>query len=434
MNGPRREGWLTLLAGAGAGLAALVLVHLLLAGSYWDYSEGVYALTARLMVHGHGLYSEVVGAQPPGVFLLGAGLLAIRDGLEWLRFGVALLQLVAGVAAGLTVWRLSGSRAASIAATAGVLLTPWAVRQHGALTPEMVALPLLLWAPLIQRVEPLGVVCGLLPLVKVPFVIPALALVLLCRRPGRAAAWAALTLAVGLALSTLLAGGSFWREVVYAQTQSGYRGLGVLPGYWSQAAWNLLGLLVPAALAIAHRAQANDARLLKGSAGLAGALLVTFLTNLKQGTSLTITVPVEAALVPLAACGAVWTLRAATAGPRRDVRARVQAATVVAGLLFVLVQSVSLLASPHHPEPFLRAFSRSAWSVALTRSELDRVTRRVRACPPGLPYGGAPLVAFVAGRSMPDDQPDQFILGHAATLRGVEAQAQRAAARGVCPP
>jgi hypothetical protein len=39
---------------------------------------------------------------------------------------------------------------------------------------------------------------------------------------------------------------------------------------------------------------------------LAGAMLVTFLTNVKQGTSLNVTVPVEAALVPLAACGVVW--------------------------------------------------------------------------------------------------------------------------------
>lgn len=33
-------------------MAALILVHVALRGTYWDYSEGVYALIGRLMLHG----------------------------------------------------------------------------------------------------------------------------------------------------------------------------------------------------------------------------------------------------------------------------------------------------------------------------------------------------------------------------------------------
>ncbi|MGZ4313788.1 MAG: hypothetical protein ACXVR1_16960, partial [Solirubrobacteraceae bacterium] len=46
------------------GAAALVAVHFLLLHTYWDYSEGVYALTAHEILHGGDLYGQIVGAQP----------------------------------------------------------------------------------------------------------------------------------------------------------------------------------------------------------------------------------------------------------------------------------------------------------------------------------------------------------------------------------
>ena len=162
-----------LLGGLVLGAAALVAVHLALLDTYWDYSEGVYALSAHMMLHGIALYSGIVGAQPPGVFLTGVVLLAIHDGLEWLRFGVACLQLGAGLIAAQIVLRITGNRLASILTPAAMLLTPWAVHEHGALTPELAALPVLMGAALLsteERYAPLaGLLCGLLPIFKLPF-------------------------------------------------------------------------------------------------------------------------------------------------------------------------------------------------------------------------------------------------------------------------
>ncbi|MCW3067298.1 MAG: hypothetical protein JWN32_4470, partial [Solirubrobacterales bacterium] len=74
------------LGGAAAGLLVVVALHAWRGESYWDYSEGVYALTSRMFLHGGDLYGRMIGAQPPGLFLSGAGILAIHDGVGWLRF------------------------------------------------------------------------------------------------------------------------------------------------------------------------------------------------------------------------------------------------------------------------------------------------------------------------------------------------------------
>jgi hypothetical protein len=406
------------------GVGALLGVHFLLRNTYWDYSEGVYALTSHLMLHGGDLYGHIVGAQPPGVFVVGTLLLAIHDSLEWLRLAVGALQLLAGLLAAEIVWRLSGNRLAALLTPAAVLLTPWAVHEHGALTPELVALPVLLGAVLAsvdaRRAPLLGVLCGIAPLIKVPLLLPAIVLLALSASPRRAAGWAIATLACGALATTLFGGTNAWRDAVYAQTQSGYRGLGVLKGDWAQAGWNLLGLLVAAAFAVRGRAALGEPKLARASIGLAAAMLLVFVTNVKAGTGLNITVPVEAALVPLAVCGAVLALR--TRG--------VATALVMAALAFVAAQSVSLVASPHHPQPFLRLGSKPAWGVVMTASELRRAVAQARTCPPGAAFGGAPLIAFLAGRHPPADQPDQFIISHARTLKGVRLEV--GAVPGVC--
>jgi hypothetical protein len=408
------------VAGAGAvlGLVALLAVHFVERGYYWDYSEGVYALTAQLWLHGADLYGHVVAAQPPGVFVVGTGLLAVHDSLEWLRLGVGALQLGAGLIAASIVWRLTESRVAALLAPAAILLTPWALREHGALLPELVALPLLLgalrWSVEPRRAAAFGVLCGLLPLVKVPLALPAVVLLALAAERRRSIVAAALTLAAGVAASAALGGGALWREVVYAQTQSGHRTLDALAGYWAQAGWNLLGLLVAATLAWRLRARARDPRLLATSVALGLAMLATFATNLKDGTSLDIAVPVEAVLLPLALAGT-----ALAAGDRvRFANARLVAC--LAGLLFTFVQAASLVSSPTHPVPFLRPGSRPAWAVTETAAQLRVTVGEARACLPYLAFAGAPLVAMLAGRRMPDDQPDQFIT-QAPVLHAVRA-------------
>jgi hypothetical protein len=51
------------------GLGVLALLHVTRGLDYWDYSEGVYALTSRLFLRGGDLYGHIVTAQPPWQYL-----------------------------------------------------------------------------------------------------------------------------------------------------------------------------------------------------------------------------------------------------------------------------------------------------------------------------------------------------------------------------
>jgi len=409
-----------LVAGALLGVLALIVVHLALEGSYWNSEEGVYALTARLLLGGHELYRQTASAQPPATYLVGAALLAIHDGLEWLRLGVAGLQLAAGVLAGGIVWRTTESRAASVATPAAVLLTPWAVHEHGTLTPELVSLPLLLGALLACRrqhaIALAGLLCGLLPLVKVPYALPALVIVLCSTDVRRAGLWAIGTLAVGILGTFLLGGGAFWREAVIAQAQTGLHSLRELKGWWLQATWTLSGLVVCCLAAAGFRDHASDPGQLRAVLVTGVAMLLLLLSDIKNGTGLNVTVPVEAVLVPGAVSGLVLAVRAGTRGSGRYRRT---AALAVAAAVFTLAQSISLMVSPTDPKPFLRiGSSRVGWAVLMTPSQFHRAVEAANACPAGSVYGGPPLIAFAAGRRVPDDQPDG-LLTTAPVLRAV---------------
>ena len=110
-----------LAAGTLLGALVLVALHFWRGIEYWNYSEGVYAYTSRLFLHGGDLYGHIVVAQPPWQFLFGAGALAIHDSLTFLRLAVGLAQLGAGVLAAIAVWRLTEN--------------PWATALAPALTP-----------------------------------------------------------------------------------------------------------------------------------------------------------------------------------------------------------------------------------------------------------------------------------------------------------
>ncbi len=78
-----------------AGLLALALaiaLERIRGHADWGPSEGVYALSARFVLHGGDLYGSLVGSQPPWVYLFGAGTLWIADSLDWLRFACCLLR------------------------------------------------------------------------------------------------------------------------------------------------------------------------------------------------------------------------------------------------------------------------------------------------------------------------------------------------------
>ena len=412
------------------GIAAALVEHLIRGNAYWDYSEGVYLFSSRLLLDGGDLYGNIVAAQPPPLFVVGAGLLSIDDSLGWVRWAVAAVEVGTGLLAAQVAWRITASRAAAALAAPLTLLTPWAVHEHGSLIPEMFVAPLLLVGVLLgpqpRRAAWLGVIAALLAAFKLSYALPAVVLIALSADWRRAARWAVAAAAIEIAL-TLVAFGpaDVWRNVVVAQLQSGHVGASALFGEWAQIAWNLLGLLIAAALAWAFRRHARDERTLLVAVAVAAATLLTLASTWKLGTSLNSTIPAEATLVPLALAGCVFAIRQ---GGRRWGPAL--GATAVA---FAVAQGIALVASPDidGAHPFLRPGSSPGYGITMFRDEVDDAVRAAQSCPAGVPYSGTPFIAFVADRPMPADQPDQYL----AQLASVHHRARDAirSVKTVCP-
>lgn len=403
---PKRSPAGAVLCATTACLIVLALLHGWRSLDYWNYSEGVYALTSRLLLHGGDLYGDVVVAQPPVMFLAGAAMLAVNDSIEWLRLAVGALQLVTGGLVALAVWRLTGLALAAVVAAPLALLTPWAVHEHGLLTPELVAAPLLVGGALLAarpRGAPIAaVLLSLAVFVKLPFALPALLVATVAIDRRRCLAWLAVATLAQAALWTALFGPSMWSDVVVAQQATGLRSVRQLAEYGSQGLWNLLGLLAPAGAAVALlRDRALDRPLLRSCAALAAGLLLTLLTMVKTGTAMNVVVPVEAALVTLAVPGIVWALAGA--------RPRALQAAIAAGLVLLAAQTASLFTEPRDPRPFLRPDAAGGSGVALQTSEVRDEAARARRCRAGVAYSGPPYLAFVAERRMPGgDSPTAF--------------------------
>jgi hypothetical protein len=429
-----RASRLTLAAGGALGAAVLAVLHPSRGRALWDFSEGVYVLTSRLFIHGGDLYGHVVVAQPPGLFAFGGAALGLHDGIEWLRLCVGAWQLLAGVLCARIVWRLTGSGVATALTPAAALLLPWNLHEHGALTPELIAPPLLLGAVLLasrpggRAPGDAGILAALAVAVKLPYALPAAAIVLLSPGRRRAALWAGVTLAVEAVVALVLFGDGLWRYIVVAQSHSGWQNAHDLLRVWAQEGWNLLGLVVAAACALVWRRRLADSLLVRVSAGLAVAMLLTLLTNLKHGTALNIVAPIELSLLPLAVAGVV---AGARAGGRRF---SVAAAIPAVALAFVAAQSISLLASPQPTGfPFLYPSSQAGtWQRGFSDAEIDTLVREAEACPAGVAYGGGlSYIAFLAHRDMPDGQPDTYLTHDSPTLHDVAAAID--ADRPTCP-
>jgi hypothetical protein len=373
----------------------------------WGPSEGVYALSSRLFLDGGDLYGGLVASQPPWVYLFGAAVLAVHDSLDALRFACGVLQVVAAVLAAECVFRLTRNRIAAIVAAPLVILTPWATHQHGLLLPEQLGAPLLLaaalWASRPATARWAGVAAGVALFTKLPFALPAAAVIAASTNRRTTLAWTAGAVAVQAAVFTLLFGTTFWDQIVVAQLQAGDGGLELQAGPFVQAAWNLAPLLALAAVAVWRAGRSADPALLRVLAYTAVGALVSVATIVKPGTGLNVIVPAEALLVPLAVAGGVWAL----ATPR----VRLAPVAVAGAAILMLAQSLSLLADPENPRPFHRPFSREpGWRVISTDAQVDRDVARAKACPPDSVYSGRQLVAMIARRHMPADQPDTFIV------------------------
>ena len=425
-TGPRRELLVPAVVGVLLSAALLAALGVVRGEAFWSTSDGIYALTARQLLGGLDLYSEVAAAQPPPVYLVGTALLGIDDSLTALRAGLELVTLATAGLVGLATWRLTGR--AWLAAAAGVLapLMPVMLHQNALLTPETIGAPLLLGAALAAARPRGGASAGVLAALaagtKLSFALPALAILLAGHARGRSLAWFGATAAMLAAVATAVWGADVWRAVVLAQSQSGGTALRDLAGLLAQEAWNALPLVVLAGLGLASRRRAGDEALLRTvAAGAAGGLLLG-LTVVKLGTYVNAVQVAEPPLLVLAACGIAWVLDRASAW-------RLVAAAAAA---LLVAQSASLLLSPADPRPHTRPFAESGPRRLLSAAQVEAFARAAQACPAGSPYPGIPFLAFVAGRRVPGDQPDVFILGSETNRRFAEhAERERPAA---CPP
>ncbi|MFL5818534.1 MAG: hypothetical protein ACJ76L_13155 [Conexibacter sp.] len=410
-----RLGTSALLAWALLAVAVLVALRLWQGEAYWEYSDGVYALTGRLVLHGSGLYRDIAAAQPPPVYYAGAGVLAFGDSVATLRAGLSVVAFVTSLLVLLCVWRLTRSRPAAVVAGLLALVTPWALREHAQLVPETFAAPLVLGAALAgsrggRGATLAGALAALAVAFKLALLLPALAVLLAARRRGRALLAAAVvggTLAAGFLLAF---GVPLLDGAVRAQRQTGTSALHYVAGLWAQAGWNLMPLLACALLAWPawRSAASEDERaLLRTLAAAAMGSLLLLLTLFKHGSYLTVVLVAEPPLLCLAAAGVVAAARARATG---------RLALAGAAAVLAAIEVGSLLASPADPGLFTRPLAASGPSWTLSPAQVRQEVAAQRACPPGIPSSGPPYLAFAAGRRIAGDQPDQFIVANAAIL------------------
>jgi hypothetical protein len=400
-------GWGASLALALAtGVLELVLLAVWQRNGYWEFSDGVYGETARVLLHGQDLYSDVAAAQPPPVYLFGALLLAVHDGLSSLRAGLALVELVTASLVALSVWRLSGRGRVALAAGLIAPLLPITLHEHAQLIPETLAAPLVmggaLWCARSERGVAGGATLACAAACKLAFGLPALVIVLVCSARRRAIAGLVTGGAALTAAAIVVFGTSVWRETVRAQLQVGNASVHYVGGLISQAAWNELPLVACAAAALLLARQAHDRELLRTLTAAAGGSLVLGLTLVKRGSYIDVFVVAEPPLLALAACGASWAWE----------RARSRWLVALLGALLAL-QSLSLLIDPGDPVIARRPFAASGLQYALSPGAVNRAVTVARRCPRGLAYSGVPFIALLTDRRMPGNQPDLFIIGAA---------------------
>jgi hypothetical protein len=410
-------------------VAEFVLLALWQRNGYWDYSDGVYAQSAREFLHGLVPYRDFAAAQPPLVYLVGALLLAIHDGLAAVRAGMAVADLATAGLVAMCVWRLTGLRVA--AAAAGLLspLLPITLHEHAQLMPETLAAPLLLGGALlcarVGRAALGGVMLALAAACKLAFVVPALGIALVCRQRRQAAGGFILAGLAFAIVSLAVFGTGVWREAVRAQLQVGHASLHYAGGLIAQGAWSELPLVLPAAAATwlvwTGREHPLEPELMRTLLAAAVAGLALTLTVFKRGSYINVLVVAEPPLLALAVAGTVWWVRRSRAG-----------ATLMALLgLLLVAQIASLLVRPANPPIAKRPGAQSGLAYTAGPGTVDRIVAEARRCPRRLAYSADPYYAFLADRRMPGRQPDLFMLVNARIDARFERQA--AADEPRCP-
>lgn len=432
-EGGALPGWAWAALFAVAAVAIVALEHLWRGESYWNFSEGVYLMTSRAVLDGRELYADVVAAQPPPLFYIGAGLMGISDSLLFVRGALGLSTVAVGALVAAIVSRVTGRPVAGVIAGLVALVTPWTLREHATLTPDPLAAAPLLAATLLaarpsgRSAAIAGAIGALAAALKLAFLLPLAAVAVVARRRGPFLVGALLA-GGALAVASFAAwGGAVWDNLVVAQRQTGFQ-FGSLPGLIGQSAWNLGPLVVLCGLAVVARERARDPALLRSLIALAAGSLALGLTFLKGGTYLNTLAVIEPALVALAAVGVTFFIE----DRRLLTRRRRLASLAVVGMCGVLAaQSAILFARPEGPLGFGNPFLSRDPGHELSEEQVRLAAERARECPPGAPHSGSPFIAFVADRQVPGGQPDRFIIGESNVHAGLRDRIGTAAP--LCP-
>lgn len=416
-----------------AGLCLLIGCAVLIprGDSYWNFSDGVYLYSSRALLEGGDLYSGFAAAQPPPLYFAGAAILGISDTIAAARIALFAVNVMTGVMVMIAVRRLTGRSHLAAVAGALALLTPRALHDSAELLPETFAAPLVMVAALAasrSSTAVLGGIAGALAAAfKLSYALP-IAAIALAAAAARRYLTGAVAAAIVLAAASLIGFGSaLFDNVVDAQRSLGYTRLGLVPSLLAQAAWNLIPFTLPVLAAWVYRARTRDPQLLRTVAMAAAGSLVVFVSILKYGTYINLAVVAEPPLLALGAAGAAWAWE-----ERRRIaeRSRIWIGAGVAVLALGALQALSLIVIPSDPFVFTRPAAPSDGGWALSPSAVSREIERINRCPAGDPYSGDPYLAFIAGRRMPGNQGDSFIITAEANR---EFLRKARADRPVCP-
>ncbi len=397
-----------LLGAALAMLGATAWVYARGATSYIDNGDGYYLYAARRVAQGVTLYRDVMGTQPPVVYLLGAAAFKLGAPLQGIRLLSAAMRVLATALVYLLSRRLFDSKpAAALAALLYTLLPIGLVWDRSFdVNPPLTLVALLAALALSYDTRRMARASGLLAALALftkDLYLPLLAvtLVYLIMRRRRLLA----PYLQGLLGGLVLLGGAL---VVYAGPDGprdaflGQDGSPFNPAWFVAAVAYVAaseGGIVLVALAGAVIGRYARRRILTprapGGSGYAPWLLVgsaaVLLATLKEGTAGPVFQLAEPAVALLAAYGALWAWR------RRATKPVMPGALALPAVLLLSV--VSIVGADR---------AALAWGNS---GEVARVAALVRArAHPGAVIVAPPYYALLTGTHLPGDAADTYIV------------------------
>ncbi len=397
-----------LLGAALAVLGATAWAYAHSATSYIDNGDGYYLYAARRVARGATLYRDVMGTQPPVVYLLGAAAFKLGAPLQGIRLLSAAMRVLATALVYLLGWRLFDSKlAAALAALLYTLLPIGLVWDRSFdVNPPLTLVALLAALALSYDTRRTARASGLLAALALftkDLYLPLLAVTLVYLIPRRRRLLAPYLqgLLGGLVLLcgalVMYAGSAGPRDAFLGQDGSSFNPAWFVAAVAYVAASEGGVVLVALAGAVIgryahHRILAPAA---SGRSDYAPWLFVgsaaVLLATLKEGTAGPVFQLAEPAVALLAAHGALWAWRRWTTKPVMPV--------TLALPVVLLLSVVSIMGADR---------AALAWDNS---GEVARVVALVRAhAHPGAVIVAPPYYALLTGTRLPGDAADTYIV------------------------